>query len=151
EWLEEQGYTNYWQVLNAKDYGVPQNRERVFVVSILGHHKPYKFPDPLKLETRLKDILENEVDEKFYLSNETLLRTFNWKAYQRPLKKVLGKNSISKTLTARGAGENHSGMVLVDENADDYIDYDKVIAASRGRNPKNQSDRTIGSPTEQRL
>ena len=43
EWLEQQGYSNYWQVLNAKDYGVPQNRERVFCVSILGEHEPYIF------------------------------------------------------------------------------------------------------------
>ena len=70
EWLEKQGYTNYWQVLNAKDYGVPQNRERVFVVSILGHHELYEFPEPVKLELRLKDVLEDEVDEKFYLSQE---------------------------------------------------------------------------------
>ena len=46
--LELLGYTNYWKVLNAKDYGVPQNRERVFVVSILGEHKPYEFPKPIK-------------------------------------------------------------------------------------------------------
>ena len=70
EWLEKQGYTNYWQVLNAKDYGVPQNRERVFVVSILGHHEPYEFPEPIELELRLKDVLEDQVDEKFYLDNE---------------------------------------------------------------------------------
>ena len=70
DWLEEQGYTNYWKVLNAKDYGVPQNRERVFVVSILGHHEPYEFPEPIELELRLKDVLESEVDEKFYLSEE---------------------------------------------------------------------------------
>ena len=70
EWLEKQGYTNYWQVLNAKDYGVPQNRERVFVVSILGHHEPYEFPEPIELELRLKDVLEDEVNEKYYLDNE---------------------------------------------------------------------------------
>ena len=70
EWLEKQGYTNYWQVLNAKDYGIPQNRERVFVVSILGHHDPYEFPEPVELEFRLKDVLESKVDEKFYLSDE---------------------------------------------------------------------------------
>ena len=70
DWLEEQGYTNYWKVLNAKDYGVPQNRERVFVVSILGGHEPYEFPETVELELRLKDILESEVDEKFYLSDE---------------------------------------------------------------------------------
>ncbi|WP_373780991.1 DNA cytosine methyltransferase [Jeotgalibaca porci] len=73
EWLtalEDMGYTNYWQVLNAKDYGVPQNRERVFCVSILGGHEPYKFPEKETLELRLKDILEHEVDEKFYLDND---------------------------------------------------------------------------------
>lgn len=70
EWLEKQGYTNYHQILNAKDYGVPQNRERVFVVSILGHHEPYEFPEPIELELRLKDVLEDVVDERYYLDNE---------------------------------------------------------------------------------
>lgn len=73
EWLaylEGLGYTNYWQVLNAKHYGAPQNRERVFVVSILGEHKPYKFPEPIPLDKCIKDILEDEVDEKYYLSEE---------------------------------------------------------------------------------
>lgn len=73
EWLaylEGLGYTNYWQVLNAKHYGVPQNRERVFVVSILGEHKPYKFPEPMPLDKCIKDILEDKVEEKYYLSEE---------------------------------------------------------------------------------
>lgn len=68
EWLESQGYSNYWQVLNAKDYGVPQNRERVFVVSILGEGT-YEFPESSPLEVKLKDILEDEIDEKYYLIN----------------------------------------------------------------------------------
>ena len=72
--LELLGYTNYWKVLNAKDYGVPQNRERVFVVSILGEHKPYEFPNPIKLEKRLKDILEIEIDDKYYLSEKVQKR-----------------------------------------------------------------------------
>lgn len=71
EWLESQGYSNYWQVLNAKDYGVPQNRERVFVVSILGEDS-YEFPEPFPLEVKLKDILEDEVDEKYFLSTKLL-------------------------------------------------------------------------------
>lgn len=70
KYLNTLGYTNYWKVLNAKDYGVPQNRERVFVVSILGEHKPYKFPKAIKLTTHIKDILEDEVDEKYYLSQK---------------------------------------------------------------------------------
>ena len=70
EYLEGLGYTNYWQVLNAKHYGVPQNRERVFVVSILGDHKPYEFADKIPLDKCIADILEDEVDEKYYLSEE---------------------------------------------------------------------------------
>ena len=73
EWLkflEDLGYTNYWKVLNAKDYGVPQNRERVFVVSILGDHKPYSFPLPVKLDKSIKDILEDEVEEKYYFKTD---------------------------------------------------------------------------------
>lgn len=70
DWLVEQGYSNYWQVLNAKDFGIPQNRERVFVVSILGEHKEFDFPSTQELQLRLKDMLEDEVDEKFYLSEE---------------------------------------------------------------------------------
>ncbi len=70
DYLESLGYTNYWKVLNAKDYGVPQNRERVFVVSILGEHKPYEFPKPMPLDKCIADILEDEVDEKYYLSKE---------------------------------------------------------------------------------
>jgi DNA (cytosine-5)-methyltransferase 1 len=67
--LEDMGYANFWQVLNAKDYGVPQNRERVFMVSIRVDDEPptYHFPDPFPLEKRLKDVLEDEVDESYYL------------------------------------------------------------------------------------
>ena len=63
EKLEKLGYHCYWQVLNAKDFGVPQNRERCFMVSLLGDYL-YEFPKKQKLEIRLKDILEKEVDEK---------------------------------------------------------------------------------------
>ena len=69
--LESYGYSNFAQVLNAKDYGVPQNRERIFLVSILGEAQ-YHFPQPFPLELRLKDILEEEVDEKYYLSDKML-------------------------------------------------------------------------------
>lgn len=69
EFLTEQGYTNFIKVLNAKDYGIPQNRERCFLVSILGDAW-YEFPEPRPLELRLKDLLEPEVDEKYYLNQE---------------------------------------------------------------------------------
>lgn len=57
------------QVLNAKDYGIPQNRERIFVVSILGDAW-YSFPQPVELKLRLKDLLEEKVDEKYYLAQD---------------------------------------------------------------------------------
>lgn len=70
EYLETLGYTNYWKVLNSKSFGVPQNRERVFVLSVLGEHDPYEFHSGFELDIRLKDILEFNVDEKYYLSKE---------------------------------------------------------------------------------
>lgn len=66
EWLESQGYRNYWQVLNAKDYGVPQNRERVFVVSILGE-ETYEFPEAKLLEKDVGDLLINAILEKSHI------------------------------------------------------------------------------------
>lgn len=69
QYLESLGYKNYWKVLNAKDFGIAQNRERVFAVSILGDES-YEFPNGFKLEKRLKDFLEDSVDDKYYLSEE---------------------------------------------------------------------------------
>ena len=70
--LENAGYNNYWKVLNAKDYGIPQNRERVFIVSIRNDIDTgkFEFPNPFPLEKRLKDVLEEVVDEKYYLSDK---------------------------------------------------------------------------------
>ena len=65
--LEQAGYNNYWKVLNAKDYGIPQNRERVFIVSIRKDIDTgvFEFPEPYELKLRLKDMIEDEVDEKY--------------------------------------------------------------------------------------
>ena len=70
--LEEVGYNNYWMVLNSKDFGIPQNRERVFIVSIRKDCDTgiFEFPKPYPLKLRLKDMLEDMVDDKFYLSNK---------------------------------------------------------------------------------
>lgn len=76
KWCDEltgYGYTNFSQVLNAKDYGIPQNRERIFVVSILGDAW-FSFPQPVELKLRLKDLLEDKVDEKYYLDQEKVDR-----------------------------------------------------------------------------
>lgn len=69
--LDKAGYVSYYDVLNAKDYGIPQNRERVFIISIRKDvdNGSFKFPMPITLNKRLKDILESQVDEKFYLKD----------------------------------------------------------------------------------
>ena len=127
KYLESLGYTNYWQVLNAKDYGVPQNRERVFVISILGEHKPYKFPTPIPLDKCIADILEDEVDEKYYID--------------KPFNLVTNGHQISiPQATKKGYIEYNGEMVNL-----------PCIAASRARNPENPSDRSAGMPKEQRL
>lgn len=65
------GYNSYWQVLNAKDFGVPQNRERVFTISLAaGWPGEFTFPQKQELTKRLKDVLEDNVDEKYYLSDK---------------------------------------------------------------------------------
>ena len=69
DFLESKGYSNYWQDLNAKNYGIAQNRNRTFMVSILGNYK-YEFPKPIELQKVMKDYLEDEVDEKYYINNE---------------------------------------------------------------------------------
>ena len=112
EWLsylESLGYTNYWKVLNAKDYGVPQNRERVFVVSILGDHKPYKFANKIPLDKCIADILEDEVDEKYYINKPFHLVN---KGHQAELdikgmdciKRVYGTDKVAPALTTMQGG-----------------------------------------------
>lgn len=123
--LESLGYQNFWKVLNAKDYGVPQNRERVFVVSILGCGQ-FIFPNPIKLEKRLKDVLEPEVDEKYYLSSK-LIEGFLKRTEQQ--KKVKGGyifqpsngDGVSKTLT--GCNDNRI--------TDNYIIEPNVLTPKR--------------------
>lgn len=70
--LDSFGYRNFWQVLNAKDYGVPQNRERVFVISIRddGDDPHYTFPEPIPLEQTVEDVVEDVVEDKYYLCKE---------------------------------------------------------------------------------
>lgn len=74
--IEDLGYNNYWNVLNAKDFGIPQNRERVFIVSIRKDidDKKFSFPKKIPLKIFLKDLLENGVDEKYYLSYKGINR-----------------------------------------------------------------------------
>ena len=70
EVLNDLGYTSYYACLNSKNFGVPQNRERVFMVSILGEHDEFKFPKGIELNKQIKDILEPQVEDSYYLSKK---------------------------------------------------------------------------------
>ena len=107
--LNDLGYTSYYKVLNSKDYGVPQNRERIYCISILGEHKPYEFPEPIKLDKCIKDILEDDVDNKYYINKPFHLVD---KGHQAELdikgmdsiKRVYGVDKVAPTLTTMGGG-----------------------------------------------
>ena len=117
--LEELGYKNYWQDLIATDYGIPQTRNRCFMVSILGDYS-YTFPKPIPLNLKLKDMLEDNVDEKYYLSDKQIKDIQSWNAYEKPLETI--DKDISKTLTTR-IGAYCSGMQLV-KDTENYIEWE---------------------------
>lgn len=81
-YLEKKGYSNYYQLLNAKDYGIPQNRNRCFMISILGDYC-YDFPLPINLNLKLKDLLEENVEQKYFISNKKVdyLKSYIKKAF----------------------------------------------------------------------
>ena len=101
KWLDSIGYTTYWKVLNAKHYGTPQNRERVFAVSIRKDvdDKTFQFSEQMPLTTRLKDILEKGVDEKYYLPDDRIEKILNSSFMQE--KKRIQMTDVCDTLLAR--------------------------------------------------
>jgi DNA (cytosine-5)-methyltransferase 1 len=104
EFLESKGYSNYWQDLNAKNYGIPQSRNRCFMVSILGDYT-FEFPKPIPLTLTLKDMLEMEVDEKYYLSDKAIQGRMNTKFQQYGLENRLVNNmEVHPTILARFEG-----------------------------------------------
>lgn len=133
------GYVSYWQDLNAKDYGVAQNRNRCFMFSFFGEYN-YRFPSPVPLTKRIRDYLEESVDERFYVSDKAL------KGFAEHAKKQKEKGNNFHAVVRDG------DSIAATIKSRYYKDgSDCFIVAMRGRNPDNPSDRTAGSPTEQRL
>ena len=99
--LESLGYKCYWKVLNAKDFGIPQNRERCFMISILGDYF-YGFPQTISLTYKLVNVLETKVDEKFYLSQKAINGKLNTQFNISSLEMTLPqKDGCCRTLCAR--------------------------------------------------
>ena len=135
--LEEAGYNNYWKVLNAKDYGIPQNRERVFIVSIRKDiDKGFDFPEPIELKLRLKDMLDKDVDEKYYLSDEQVekmtLTTFNTANINRRCNE---QDSIVNTLMARDYKDPKCVRIGIDKSSNNphKIEIANCITAREDR------------------
>ena len=100
QYLDGLGYKNYWQVLNAKDYGIPQNRERVFVVSIRQDVVcSYTFPKKEDLCIGIQDILEDEVEDKYYLNEKQVQKILHSTFAQE--KTRIQTNNVCQTLLAR--------------------------------------------------
>lgn len=158
DFLYSLGYSSFWKDMNSRNFGVAQNRNRTIMVSILGDYT-FEFPSELDLHYGLKDYLEPIVDEKYYLKSdrankliENLVKENRIPNYNQVSGTVIGStqknayvgklDSVSPTLTeAMGTGGGQIPMIV----------EEVYIAAMRGRNPENPSDRTTGSPTEQRL
>ena len=130
EFLQSKGYSNFWQDLNAKDYGIPQSRNRTFMVSIKGSYD-YIFPKPFELKLRLKDMLENGVDEKYYLSNKSLeyILDMNNVALNsgRNINNRIINPDIAKTISCRGAADQRADLTnFVIDNCEEEITVEKT-------------------------
>lgn len=156
-------YHIYYKVLNAKNYGVPQNRERIFIIGIRDEEdNTFRFPKEERLTKRLKDVLEDDVNEKYYLSDRILKNIIR---YSR------AKGEVANVNKGRQSGgvwsEDSDEMSCL--SASDYkmpkcveiksatkkryeeADEGVMIGAMRGRNPENPKRRESGLPTEQQL
>jgi len=123
ETMESLGYKNYYQVLNAKDYGIPQNRERVFTISIRNDiDKEFVFPEKQELKLRLKDMLEDEVDEKYYLSDKMIkyISADNEKWTGNNDKSLINKKIASAINTGEGSRRCDASNYISNECEENY-------------------------------
>lgn len=114
EKLKSLGYTNYYEVLNAKDFGIPQNRQRVFVVSILNPKQDFIFPKPRELELKLKDMLQDNPESKYYLSEKAKAKLVRHK-----------NKAIQEKDNPNISGCIHSGYYKIGGRDQQYIKVDE--------------------------
>ena len=133
ETLEELGYMVFAEVLNARDFGVPQNRERIYIVAFLDHSIEFKFPKPLKKSVKVGDILEEKVDEKYTISDKL------WAGHQR--RKLEHKR--------KGNGFGYCMFTKESEytstiSARYYKDGSEILIEQKGKNPRKLTPREAG-------
>lgn len=142
--LESLGYKNYWKDLNAKNYGIPQNRDRCYMISLLNSNCDYTFPQPIKLKLRLKDMLEEKVDKKYFFNKALNLRfAENYIQYDNSAKghnsqasRLYYQDGLSPTLPNRNNGDK-TQIILVDKKVikslftkdDNVKNYNDIIVA----------------------
>ena len=146
--LEELGYKNYFQDLIATDYGIPQTRNRCFMISLLGDYN-YTFPKPIPLKLKLKDLLEDNVDKKYYLSDK-MIKHIESRMPSGDFHITTGINVGNKeslktagTITTR-AGNRATDNYLIDNNDYDYSKEKGKIIRIKNANSKGYLEATEG-------
>lgn len=165
--LKEAGYINHWKVLNSKDYGVPQNRQRVFIVSVRNDiENDFSFPEAFDNGIRLRDLLDDEVDEKFYISEEiaSKLVTKDYKHSEvssseinqvgmleikgnQQIRRVYNPNGISPTLNTMQGGNRQPKVV---EEVLPCLTPHRLNKRQNGRRFKEDNDPSFTVNTQDR-
>ena len=128
--LEKLGYKIFYKVLNAKHFGVPQNRERIYIIGFLDHDINFKFPQPLNKKIELGDILENKVDDKYTISDKL------WAGHQR--------RKIEHKIKGNGFGYsifNKKSLYTSTISARYYKDGSEILIEQKNKNPRKLSPR----------
>ena len=157
EFLESKGYTNKWCMLNAKEVGypepIPQNRNRCFMVSVLDPKCEIIFPEKTERKLVLKDLLESNVDESYYLSDKQIKSIREWKEYRKPIDDASYLDSeTSPTVTAKSNTSMNSSMLLLKDEYKGMFQYEKSDNFMKGKDRftknKELSDCLVTYPKE---
>ena len=149
--LNDAGYKNYWAVLNSKDYGIPQNRERVFIISIrddIDHG--FQFPKKYELKLRLKDLLEETVDEKYFLSEKALeyiLSTGTKNFYYKPEIDLEIARPLTSTMhkSHRASQDNYVSESFIKNDVKTEVDNKVILVGNVNPSGRGQNGSVIDS------
>ena len=140
DFLVEKGYTNYVQIMNAKDYGVAQNRERCFMVSILGRYN-FHFPDTIPLTKTISDYLEDNVDEKYYINSEKAQQLIDKLIVDETIETesdfIMGESNFNQRGKTTNKGEGQKICVDLTINNPSCLDISNCITSRENRSISN--------------